>query len=522
MKRLLAFVLALALVLGLGMVSQTGAAETEKTRFSATFLQQVWHGDPNDMEILKALADAANVEVEWQIYANATWSEKKQLVLSGGDLPDVFYMNALNATDVIQYSAQGALIDLTDLIPQYCPRLTDIFEEMPNYKAVCVDQDTGRIFKVARAAERSVQYTGAVDYINSDWLAKFDLAMPTTLEEYEKALRIMVDGDANGNGQADEIGYSFFGNLDKWTQAYTYSNFFGAFGQVFDASYVIKNQNGELVFIANTEEYKNALNWLHHMVEEELFDVEGLTSIDQTSLNAKGNADTPVLCSFSAFDETFVIPAERYDSYDVIAQLAGPEGERHNLWNAVSNGNINGNQFVMTVAASGKEAAIMNWLDCHFDPEMSIQLFLGPIGTTLERTESGMLDYIPTPEGLSYSEFRYGNCPVHVPCVIHAADWGKTIQVMEEDVNKLSIAQEYYTPYADQSNLFERWNSAETDYLANEGQDLRSYCNQMHAKWIVEGGIDEEWDSYCERLEKLGWEQYLAVYQGMYDRTSAK
>ena len=519
MKRFLALVLTLTLALGLCAFSGMASANGEKVHFTATFLQQVWHGDPNDMEILKTLADNANVEVEWQVYANSTWGEKKQLILASGDLPDVFYMNALSATDVVQYSNQGALVDLTDLIPEYCPRLSAIFEEMPNYKAVCVDQDSGRIFKVARAAERGIHYTGALDYINTDWLAKFDLEMPTTIEEYEHALRVMVDGDANGNGQKDEIGYSFFGNLEHCDEPYSYANFFGAFGLVFDTSYVIKDEEGSLVFIANREEYKNALSWLHHMVEEGLFDVEGMTAADQSNLNAKGSAEPPVLCSFSAFSQTFAIPEDRYDSYGVLGQLAGPEGERHNIYRASTNGNINGTQFVMTQAAAGKEAAIMNWLDCHFEPEMSIQLFLGPIGVTLERTESGMIDYVPTPEGTTYSEFRYAVCPVHVPCIIRGTDWGKTVQFMPEDAYKVPIAEEYYRPYADQSNLYENWTSAETDYLANEGLDLRSYCNQMHAKWIVEGGIDEEWDAYCDRLEKLGWEKYLATYQGMYDRT---
>ncbi len=518
-KRFLALALALALVLTIAPVGGNVAeAEGEKVRFSATFLKQVWHGEPTDMAVLDKIAEMANVEVDWQVYDNAVWPEKKQLVLSSGTLPDVFYMNALNATDVIQYSSQGALMDLTDLILQYAPRLNSIFEEMPNYKAVCTDQDTGRIFKVARAAERDVQYTTAIDYINTDWLEKFDLAMPTTIEEYENAIRTMVQGDANGNGIADEIGYTFFGNLDKWDNAYSYLNFFGAFGQVFDTSYVIENEAGELVFIANTQEYKAALVWLHHMVEEGLFDIEGLTTTDQSNLNAKGSAETPVVCSFSAFDETFVIPEDRYDSYDVIGALAGPAGEKHNLRHAASNGNINGNQFVMTVSAAGKEEAIMTWLDCHFDPVTSIELFLGPVGTTLQETETGMLDYIDTPEGLSYSEFRYGNCPVHVPCIIRASDWGKTIQTMDEDFNKVSISEQYYRPWADQSNIFALWNSEETDYLTNEGLDLKTYCNQMHAKWIVEGGIEEDWDAYCAKLDSLGWQQYLATYQDMFDR----
>lgn len=520
MKRFLAIALALTLMLTAtaALNGQPAIAQGEKTKFSATFLQNDWHGLPDDMEVLKKLEEMANVEVDWQVYDNSTWSEKKQLILAGGDLPDVFYMNALNDTDVVQYSAQGALIELSGLIDQYCPRLSAVFAEMPNYKAVCTDQDSGLIYKIARAAERDVQYTSPIDYINTDWLEKFNLETPKTTEEFENALRVMVNGDANGNGKADEIGYSFHGNLDKWDLGYSHTNLFAPFGLVFDSSYVIRDENGEITFIANQEEYKNALIWIHHMVEEGLFDIEGLTSVNTTVLNAKGNSAEPVLCAFTAFDETFVVPVERYESYDVIGALEGPTGEIHNLRHAASNGNINGRQFVMTVAAKGKEEAIMTWLDCHFDPTTSIELFLGPVGTTLYETETGMLDYVATPEGMSYSEFRYGNSPVHVPCVIREADWGVTIQTMTEDFNKLAVSKEFYRPYADQANLFALWNSEETDYIANEGLDLKTYCNQMHVKWIVEGGIEEDWDSYCAQLEKLNWEKYLATYENMYNR----
>ena len=66
-------------------------------QFSATFLQNEWHGDPNDMEIMQKLEEEANVDVQWQVYSNATWPDKKNLMISSGEVPDVFYMNAVNA-----------------------------------------------------------------------------------------------------------------------------------------------------------------------------------------------------------------------------------------------------------------------------------------------------------------------------------------------------------------------------------------------------------------------------------------
>ena len=191
----------------------------------------------------------------------------------------------------------------------------------------------------------------------------------------------------------------------------------------------------------------------------------------------------------------------------IVEPLEGPTGKR--IWqnSANSNGNVNGTQFVMTASAKGKEEAIMKWLDAHFEPEISAQLFLGPIGTTLEKTDSGMLDYVPTPDGMSYSEFRYKNAPVHVPCKIASEDWGKLVQVMDEDINKLQIAKEHYAPYATQSSLF-----------LLPKKDIDDYVNKMQVKWLTEGGIEAEWDTYLEQLNKLGIDKYKETVKGIRER----
>ena len=179
MKRLIALVLAMTLILSVCSL----AAADDKVKIRVLFLQNTWHGDPNDMEIYKKIEEMSGVEVEWIIYSSATWNEKKQLVLAGQDLPDVFYMNALSTDDVNKFSQQGMLVDLTDLIPQYCPNLTAVFEKMPHFKAVCTNQDDGRIYNIARAAEREAQYMGGQLYINKAWLDKLGLAIPETMEE---------------------------------------------------------------------------------------------------------------------------------------------------------------------------------------------------------------------------------------------------------------------------------------------------------------------------------------------------
>ena len=504
-------------------------ASGEKVKFSVTFLKNEWHGDPNNMEVFQKMAEKANVEIDWQIYENATWPDKKNLILAGGDPPDVFYMNAVNNQDIAKYASQGMFIDLTELVDQYCPNLIKVFEKMPYYKNICINPDDGKMYTIGRGAERDVQYTQALHYINKKWLDQLGMDVPKTVDEHYAALKAFKENDMNGNGDAtDEIPFTFHFSLESPKYDFTYSSLFGAFGYVDHAgatSGAVTAQHfitddGELVYVANKPEYRDAIAYYSKFVQEGLWDAEGFTTQDSSVMNAKGNNAVPILGSFVAFDKSFIVSPDYIDDYVILEPLAGPNGERNWLHYGQSNGNVNGTQFVMTANAKGKDAAIMAWLNEHFDPVTSIELFLGPVGTTLKETGSGMLDYIPTPEGMNYSEFRYGNAPVHVPCAIKALDWGKTIQVMDEDINKLQIAKEHYRPYSQQSSLFLIPTQEETKWMQTRGKDIDDYVNKMQVKWMTEGGIENEWDTYVAELEKLGVEEYQAKIQQILDRMS--
>lgn len=529
-KRVLSAVLALLLLAAAGCTSAPAsgassvaesktestaeATDGEKVSFSVVFLKNEWHGEPAEMQILQKLEEEANVSVDWDVYASATWPDKKNMMIAGGTLPDVFYMNSVNVDDVNKYASQGMFMDLTELIDAHAPRLKAALEEMPKFKAICVNPDDGKIYSIGRAAEREVQYLSPILYMNKPWLDELGLKIPTTTDEFYTVLKAFKEKDPNRNQKADEIPFTFHYNAVKPDDSYSYHSLFGSFGQVDTIGgqqHFIKNEKDEIVYAAAQPEYQAAVSFYSKFVAEGLWDKEGFTTPDTSVMNAKGNSETPVLGSFMSYDSTFVVPDNRVKEYVVVPPLAGPDGDKLWLYSGHSNGNVNGTQFVMTKQAKGKEEAIMRWLDAHFDPENSAQLFLGAEDITLKKNNSGMLEYIPTPEGVSYSEFRYKNAPVHVPCVIKAADWGKTVQVMAEDVNKLQIAKDTYFPQAKQSSIYLLPNKKESDFFLKKGKDITDYVNKMQVKWLTEGGIEADWENYLTQLTKLGIEEYTQI-----------
>ena len=39
----------------------------------------------------------------------------------------------------------------------------------------------------------------------------------------------------------------------------------------------------------------------------------------------------------------------------------------------------------------------------------------------------------------------------------------------------------------------------------------------MKASWILNGGIEEEWDSYLQKMEDYGLSEYLEIKQKYFD-----
>ena len=538
MKKLLALVMCMAMLFGIAACSgekdkegqtaeptasasqepETTVSAEEPAEFSATFLKNDWHGDPNDMEVLKKLEEEANVKVHWEIYPNATWGEKKNLLLNSGDLPDVFYMNAVNAVDIEKYGPQGLFVDLTDLIPQYAPRLQAVLDDMPTFKAICISPTDGKMYTIARAAERPANSLVGQMYFYKPWLDQLNLSIPTTSDEFYTVLKAFKEKDPNGNGQADELPFAFANSEPNYSISSLFGMFGYGYGGVANNGSMFNNVDGEAVFVPATENFKKAIKYFNKLFQEELFSMEDYATVDTKLLNSKLHSDPVTVGSFIAFNSNIVVPAERLDDYVRIeAPMKGPGGDQ--LWMlAASKNNISGTQFVMTKEAENQEA-IMRWLDAHFDPETSIQLFLGPIGVNLlDNDNDGKLEYAPVPEGQSYSEYRYGNCPVHVPCVIQADQWGKDVDVMEEDVERLDYMQTTLKPYLKQSFVYNYPNADESQYMLTKGKDINDYVVKTQAKWLTEGGIEEEWDGFLKKLNDMGIDEYTEIMQNQIDR----
>ena len=214
--------------------------------------------------------------VEWN--GGETYLEQLNLRIAAGDMPDVFApWNGIEA-ELIE---SGALLDLTDLLPEKAPHLWEcIPEEM--WDAVKANDPTGenRIYVIPQVL--SYGRNGAM--IRKDWLDNLDLEIPATQEEFVEVLRAFKNDDPNGNGAADEI------PTGGRAEARWMGQLFGQYGIAMWEGYPQWDiYDGELTYSAVTQNMKDCLQWISELYAEGLLDPETLLN-DKAAWDGKINS----------------------------------------------------------------------------------------------------------------------------------------------------------------------------------------------------------------------------------------
>lgn len=58
----------------------------------------------------------------------------------------------------------------------------------------------------------------------------------------------------------------------------------------------------------------------------------------------------------------------------------------------------------------------------------------------------------------------------------------------------------------------------DTNKVSQYDTDIRKYAEQKKADWILNGGIEKEWDSYLKKMEQYGLSDYLSIKQKYFDQ----
>lgn len=472
-----------------------------------------------DVVIHQEIQAATNVKIEFEIIPRTSWEEKKGLTLAQSELPDIIMGNEVfTDTDMLNMAAAGQIIPLEGLLEDYGENFKTLCENEPGLRPSLLTED-GHIYALPRyigigdGNGPGILSTNLVTYINQTWLDKLGLEMPKTTEDFEKVLAAFKSGDPNGNGIADEVPLTTVANN------FYFDDYFGAFGiipQNNENTYKnIGMKDGRAIFSAAQEEYKNAVKYFNNLWQQGVLDPESFTQ-DTTMFNAKLKNPTRTVGAFTSWRGTSWRLSEEDTEYAVMPPLTGPNGDR--LYAKMYNGISSRCAFVITSSCRNPELA-MRWGDYLLEPDIAYQFWTSAkIGYNIEKNSSGTFDLIKQmvvddPEQIK--QVAYG-----FTCVDAKNEARKPVDPDPLNVdNEKGAADQLFKdayPKEHYPNVF--LTMEEGKKIAELGNDINAYVEQCYAKWITKGGIDEEWDSYIQKLNNMGLEEYMSQYQNALER----
>lgn len=466
--------------------------------------------DTNDKPIMKKMEEDTNIHIEWiDIPAGEGLDEQVNILLST-DMPDAF-MGLLGSDQIMR--DYGSFVPLTDMLEKYAPHIMETYDKTGGAALNALTYPDGNIYSLMSSVyTQHMSWTIGVQFINKEWLERVNMDMPTTLDEYYEVLKAFKEQDANGNGDPnDEIPLGWCQNEFQARLI----QFMGAFG--FNDNYRI--ENGKIIPTANTDEYRQFLEFYHKLAEEGLMDVEGFS---QTSEQFLSKAKQGIYGTFYAWTpDTIIDDVSLSDQYVQLLPMSAPGLEgKETVYGTKDRfmGQING--LVITSACEYPEA-LVRWYDyMGSSVEMKQLARIGEEGVMWEIKDGVVYELQDQGPDFNFQAacYTYGLmqiCPVLL--------YPEETAAIDEATSPQNFARDGYVtaaePWILDDGLMPSRIATEEATLEKAAYepDLLSYISNFTANAILEGVTDESWQTHLSDLEKYRYSDWIEWQQKYYD-----
>jgi len=470
--------------------------------------------DYNEVLIWQEYEDMTNIEIDWGLTPKEGLTEKRNLSLGSENLPDAYHTAGMPVMDLLKYGEQGTFVELSDLIEEYMPNLTEVLDEYPDIRKGITFPDGG-IYGIPTVYDPDFPslLIGAKFWIREDWLKELDMDVPETTDEYYEYLKAVKETDLLGDGSGDEIPFGAT-TISQLRQVLT-----GAFGvqnMGRKHSYIDKDpETGDVRFFPIDDGYKEMLEYLNKIFEEELIQ-ENIYTIEKNQSISNGSeglyGSTIITSTESIYGE------EEGSKFIGMPALEGPHGDRE--YTKVGSPIAHMGGFVIT-KENDHVPETLRWLDYFYSEEGTTMFFMGIEGETFEEKEDGIIDYMDDiknsaddssleQELAKYVTYLGGGYPGIV-----MQDSFKGAESLPSSIK----AAEKIEPYI----IDEIWptftyTTEENKKLSSIQSDLHKYVDEMQDKFITGAEPFSEWDSYVKKVESMRLDEYLEIQQAAVDR----
>lgn len=442
--------------------------------------------DMNELSIMQQWMEETGVNIEWIMAGGDGWSDKMNLMLATGDLPDLI-AGQVGIDNIIRYGTEGTFIQMDELIDQYMPNLQERFAQSKWVKAVCVAPD-GHIYATPTGNEGPWMRMPDEPVINQRWLDNLGLEMPTTTDELYNVLKAFKEQDADGDGDPNnEIPLAFQGsNVTDIRGMHFILSYFGI--PTSTRTFNLDAVDGKVVFLPEYygDQYKDAIKFINKLWEEGLIDPDAMTC-NYTQYAAKLSTEAVGMANIVALQDEVIDPA-LIEQYTYFAPIKAYEDVEPQVFIREQFGS--GNGWVITSACEYPEVAA-RFIDWVYTPEHSIQLMEGKFDDRLVWTEDDSYEnggyYLvsPAPEGMSSLQWKFQNAPNGVAVLTLMDVYEKIVRLPETD-DRVKACDDIYIQYADPEPMAEVYFSEEESLRVSQLKtELDDYVNRTVANCVI-------------------------------------
>ena len=485
--------------------------------YETSSLQYVEDSDMQNILCYKLLEELTGVHLDMIIADMATSSEKFNIMAASGDYPDLLPGSSYT-TGVDSAINDELIIELTDVIAEFCPNLQTLIDSDPDL-AYAIKTNEGRIGSFPRINDGNTTPGNAGAFMRMDWLEALDMEVPATYDELEEVLvafktefgatePLMLGDSILPQGGLLTAGYDFTATVASGMTSAT-----SGFYQI----------DGELVYGALTENFKEFTKMLSDWYAQGLINENCLSratnpfssAIIDPVLNGQTGmfySNQPFGDNYNAMDTTGTI------NFYPVRDVAKTADQQMHFGESVQF-LASGDMSISTCCEDIELAA--RYLDSLYSYDCYLILNYGEQGVSWDFNEEGE------------PQFLQSGLDQYVSTNIATAVW--TTQSLPVVYAESRL---HFTFGEGAKAAFEVWgtnkdnaygisskfslNSEESEEASTISTDIITYISENYWKFITgEVDIDAAWDGYVETINTMGYERLYEIVQGAYDRLYA-
>ena len=480
--------------------------------------------DYSKMPVLQDYEKKSNIKIKWNTPAAADFTSKYNLVMSSGKLPDAII--AMPADDIEKYGQQGALIDINELIDQNAPNLKKVINEFPDAKKV-ITGTGGKVYSMPFVYRE--RWGNDVLIIREDWLKKLNLDMPVTTEDWYKVLKAFKEKDPNGNGKPDELPFSGDGIGDLMKFAMTWGMHDNGNSETFEGKFYsaekLYPQDGKVHYSPIEPRYKEMVEWLNKLYQEDLIDPEIVTN-DNKAFQAKmtqnlvGATRGVFGGDLITMNDTAKMNGDSEFHLNVAPVAKGPHGDQ---FHTITDPSALPQGFVVT-RDNKHPVETVKWADYWYSEEGQAKMW-GEEGKsyTMVDGKPQWTDFIlKNPDGRTVDEAWGSLTPGRS---IWPTVWLPSDLTLQRDSEEVRTAK---TDILTSETLVEplpprlSFSQKDNDRRKQLMTDINTYVNESVTNFIVGKQPISDWDKYVEKVQKMGIDEVIKIYQKAMNDWNAK